>query len=185
MKKLILILYKLKIQQDIFKNPCFYIYNIVIPLFLPFVIIIICGPEKLIGIRELGMIVSQISLYNVIMLSTNLGVLYSRASEDDKSASEELNKVFSILLLVSSAFSLILSYNRFPINNYSTPIVFAYPEFLLTSAALFFVYCTICLLSNNPNFTFVRETDTGALSQERQIKGEVLERKILGEDTNE
>ena len=59
---------------------------------------------------------------------------------------------------------------------------FDYPKFWLTMAALFLVYFTIWLLSKNPNFTFSRDADTGALSQERQQQSDDLEKKILGEE---
>jgi len=168
----------LKIEQNLFKNPLFYVFNFFIPLLIPSIIIIVIGPDKGINITEAGMIVSQILLYNIIMLSTNLGMLNTKSETTDDF--KEKNNAFSIVFIILNAFLMAISFYNFKLYDPSTTSVFDYRVILLIVFAVVSSYFTVFFLSKNPNVSF-GGTKLNELAQKRDAGSDNLENRMRGQ----
>ncbi|UZE93713.1 MAG: hypothetical protein IB618_03015 [Candidatus Pacearchaeota archaeon] len=161
----------LKIGQDIL----FHTFNWIIPLLIPAIIVIFLGWYLKSYFIIIPILTSQIYLYDVILLSTNIGLL--KSSRKKKDEFKEKNVAVSMCLLPLGLFFLTFSL----IISFSLKTYVGNWDILLFILALPFTYSSILLLSKNKLASFVVQSPT-ELSQNRAKVNKELSYKILRGD---
>lgn len=165
--KLIAMIEFLKLKQGFL----FYIYNLVIPLIIPFFILLILILQF--TRMKVSFILPQIFLYNTVVLSTNVGLLNKISAIKDNFKS--INIASSLCLIIINIFlfidSFIITFGNYDLK--TTSLIF------YTIFAIFLVYLSVLLLSKNKEATFYQEPDVYLLADSREKKDKELSEKIL------
>lgn len=151
----------------------FYIYNLVIPLAIPSFIIIIIGIQFDPNWQFIGlMLATQFYLFNMVILSTNIGLLNSQKNKNKPFVQE--NAGLSICFVLLNLPLLVVSL----IANFSDNINWLLTTFLI-AFSLILVYITILLISRNDLVSFAKKQKSlTTLAKNRERTSDNLIKKI-------
>jgi len=166
---------KLKINQGFL----FHLYNWILPLMIPSLAILILGVYLNANwVILLMTLITQLSFYNVVILSTNIGLLISDKKKD---AFKNHNTGYSIILLIIAMFIFSLSLIVGFTSDKDTDLKNIY--ILTFIFCIIFSYFSVLLLSKNNKSSFRK--NTVELSNDRAKVNKESYDSILGGVKNE
>lgn len=153
----------------------FYVYNFVIPLVIPSLFITIIGIFFDSNWQFLFLVLlTQIYLFNTVMLSTNIGLLNSEKNKKKPFVQENtgISLCFVWINLILLLISLAMNFSE-KINDLA--ILF------LSIISILLVYVTLFLISKNESVSFAKvgQPKVGSLTQERDKQEKEIIKKIL------
>jgi len=152
----------------------FYVYNLIIPLVMPSLLIIIIGLFFNSSWQNILIVFStQFYLYNTILLSNNIGLLNSIKNKKKPFIQENtaLSLCFVWINLILLLISLMMNFSNM-INEWTLAILFF--------ISLLLIYITLFLVSRNELISFtVKPPNVNKLSRDRENEEKKLRNKIL------